>query len=138
MLRTDDSNVIPNRERLPLIRYLASCTPKNSRVLVSGFGPEIAVLAHRPFAAGLPTWIPGYNTHREDVERAVAQLGRETVSIAVMLEGTAAFTKGWPALADDLLARHFVERTWRLDGSDVVVWVPESVAAHAANAPPSC
>jgi hypothetical protein len=137
-LRTGDPNVIPNRERLPLIRYIASCTPEHSRVLVSGFGPEIPVLAHRAFAGGLPTWIPGYNTRREDVERAAAQLGRETVSIAVMLEGTAAFTKGWPALADELLARRFVERTWRLDGSDVVVWVPEDVAAQAPSAPPGC
>ena len=51
-------DVIPNRERLPLIRYLASCTPESSRVLVSGFGPEIPVLARRPFADGLPSWIP--------------------------------------------------------------------------------
>jgi hypothetical protein len=138
MLRTEAPEVIPNRERWPLIRYLASCTPERSRVLVSGFGPEIAVLAGRPFAAGLPTWIPGYSTHPRDEERAVAQLAREPVSIAVMLEGSTAFTNGWPRLAAVLRARSFVERTWRLNGTDIVVWIPQELAARSPDAPPTC
>lgn len=124
MLQTDAPEAIPNRERLPLIRYLASCTPETSRVLVSGFAPEIPVLARRPFAGGLPSWIPGYNTHPRDVERATSQLAREHVSMAVMLEGSASFVEEWPTLADALRARGFVERTWQLDGRSVVVWVP--------------
>jgi hypothetical protein len=124
MLQTDAPEAIPNREGLPLIRYLASCTPETSRVLVSGFAPEIPVLARRPFAGGLPSWIPGYNTHPRDVERATSQLAREHVSMAVMLEGSASFVEEWPTLADALRARGFVERTWQLDGSSVVVWVP--------------
>ena len=138
MLHTAAPEAIPNRERLPLIRYLASCTPAASRVLVSGFGPEIPVLAGRPFAGGVPSWIPGYNTHPRDVERAAAQLAREALSMAVMLEGSAAFVEEWPRLADDLRARRFVERTWQLDGSDVVVWIPEELAARAPSAPPRC
>ncbi|HLG58031.1 MAG TPA: hypothetical protein VI485_21980 [Vicinamibacterales bacterium] len=138
LLRRGAPEVIPNRERLPLIRYLESCTPPTSRVLVSGFGPEIPVLAHRPFAGGLATWIPGYYTHPAEVERAAARLLHERVSIAVMLEGAAAFTESWPALAADLRARHFVERSWRLDGTTVVVWVPDDVAARSPSAPPSC
>jgi hypothetical protein len=138
MLQTKTPEAIPDRERLPLIHYLASCTPAASRVLVSGFGPEISVLAHRPFAAGLPSWIPGYYTHPRDVERAAAQLARESVSIAVLLEGSAVFVDEWPRLAADLRARNFIERTWRLDGRDVVVWVPETVAAQAPDRPPAC
>lgn len=138
MLRIHDASVIPNRERLPLTRYLASCTPDDSRVLVSGFGPEIPVLTGRPFAGGLPSFIPGYATHTEDVERAAAQLARESVSMAVMLEGSAVFVDEWPRLAADLRARHFVERTWHLDGTDLVVWIPETVAARAPDAPPTC
>ncbi len=137
-LRAETPDVIPNRERLPLIRYLASCTPATSRVFVSGFGPEIAVLAHRGFAAGVPSWIPGYYTHPRDVERALARLARESVSLAVLLEGSAVFADEWPRVAADLRARNFVERTWRLDGGDVVVWVPEDVAARAHDAPPMC
>jgi hypothetical protein len=138
MLRTEAPEVIPNRERWPLIRYLASCTPERTRVLVSGFGPEISVLAGRPFAAGLPTWIPGYSTHPHDEERAVAQLAREPVSIAVMLEGSTAFTNGWPRLAAALRARNFVERTWHLNGTNIVVWIPQELATRSPDAPPSC
>jgi hypothetical protein len=138
MLRKETADAIPNRERLPLIRYVASCTPTASRVLVSGFGPEIPVLAHRPFAAGLPSWIPGYSTHPRDVERASAQLSRESVSIAVLLEGSAVFVEEWPRLAADLRARHFIERTWRLDGRDVVVWIPADVGERAPDTPPAC
>jgi hypothetical protein len=138
MLRNETPEAIPNHERLPLIHYLASCTPAAARVLVSGFGPEIPVLAHRPFAAGLPTWIPGYNTHPRDVERAATQLARESVSIAVLLEGSAVFADEWPRLAADLRARNFIERTWRLDDRDVVVWIPSDVAERAPNTVPTC
>ena len=138
MLRTEAPEAIPNRERLPLIRYLSSCTPATSRVLVAGFAPEIPVLSRRPFAGGLPSWIPGYYTDPRDVERAAAQLARETVSMAVLLEGSASFVEEWPRLAADLRARGFVERVWRLDGTDVVVWVPEELAARAPSAPPAC
>jgi len=138
MLRNETPNAIPNRERSPLIRYLASCTPAASRVFVSGFGPEISVLAHRPFAAGLPSWVPGYNTHSRDVGRAEAQLGRESVSIAVMLEGSAVFVEEWPRLAAHLRERNFVERTWRLDDGNVVVWVPANVGERAPDSPPAC
>jgi hypothetical protein len=138
MLQAEAPEVIPNRERLPLIRYLSSCTPATSRVLVAGFAPEIPVLARRPFAGGLSSWIPGYYTAPRDVERAAAQLGRETVSMAVMLEGSASFVEEWPRLAADLRARGLVERVWRLDGTDVVVWISEELAARAPSAPPAC
>jgi hypothetical protein len=138
MLRQEAPDAIPNRERLPLIRYLATCTPAESRVLVSGFGPELPVLARRPFAAGLPSWIPGYHTHPREVQRALAQLAREQVSLAVMLEGSAAFVDEWPQLAAELRARSMIERTWRLDGRDVVVWIPAELAARAPSAPPPC
>ena len=137
MLRAETPEVIPNHERLPLIRYLSSCTPVLSRVFVAGFAPEIPVLSRRPFAGGLPSWIPGYYINAPDVERGAAQLARETVSLAVMLEGSKAFEEEWPRLADDLRRRGFVERTWHLDGSDVVVWIPEQLAARAPSTPPT-
>jgi hypothetical protein len=138
MLQQETPKGMPNRQRLPLIRYLASCTPAASRVLVSGFGPEIPVLARRAFAGGLPSWIPGYHTHPRDLDRAASRLAGESVSIAVMLEGSDVFVDEWPPLAADLRARGFVERTWHLDGSDVVVWIPEELAARAPSAPPPC
>ena len=138
MLRDEAPEVIPNHERLPLIRYLSSCTPAMSRVFVAGFAPEIPVLSRRPFAGGLPSWIPGYYIDARDVERGAAQLSRETVSLAVMLEGSESFVEEWPRLAADLRRRGFVERTWHMDGSDVVVWVPQDLAAGAPSAPPHC
>ena len=138
MLRDEAPEVIPNHERLPLIRYLSSCTPAMSRVFVAGFAPEIPVLARRPFAGGLPSWIPGYYVDAGDEERGAAQLARETVSLAVMLEGSESFVEEWPRLAADLRRRGFVERTWHMDGSDVVVWAPEELAARAPSAPPRC
>jgi hypothetical protein len=138
MLRAKAPEMIPHRERLPLIRYLSSCTPVMSRVFVAGFAPELPILARRPFAGGLPSWIPGYYIDARDVTRAAAQLAREPVSLAVMVEGSESFVEEWPRLANDLRARGFVERTWRLDGADVVVWAPEGLAAQALSAPPQC
>jgi hypothetical protein len=106
--------------------------------MVSGFGPEIPVLAGRPYAAGLTVWLPGYYRDPGDVERAAQQLAREHVSMAIMLEGSAVFVEKWPRLAADLQARGLVERTWRLDGAEVIVWIPEDLAARAPDAPPTC
>jgi hypothetical protein len=58
--------------------------------------------------------------------------------MAVMLEGSTVFVEEWPRLAADLRARGFVERTWQMDESAVVVWVPEELAARAPSAPPPC
>jgi hypothetical protein len=133
-LREAKPEAVPDHALLPIVRYLAECTPATDRVLVSGFAPQIPVLAHRPFAAGLPAWLPGYYTNPSDVERAAALLSRESVSLVVMLEGSDVFTKQWPRLATDLRSRGFVERTWRLDDRSVVVWLP----ANRARDTPAC
>jgi hypothetical protein len=97
-------------------------------VFVSGFAPQLAVLANRPFAAGLPTWLAGYYTSDADVARARATLSRESVSLVVLLEGEEAFTTEWPGLAADLRARGLVQRTWALGDRTVTVWLPASRA----------
>ncbi|HEY1306820.1 MAG TPA: hypothetical protein VGF24_24875 [Vicinamibacterales bacterium] len=125
---------VPDLELLPLVDYLAACTPATDRVLVSGFAPQIPVLARRAFAAGLPSWFGGYYTSASEVDRAAAILAREQVSLAVMLDGAGAFTSAWPGLAADLRARGFVERTWKINDRAVVVWLP----ADRARDTPSC
>jgi hypothetical protein len=127
-LREAKPDAVPDHALLPIVRYLAACTPATERVLVSGFAPQIPVLAGRAFAAGLPAWLPGYYTNPSDIERAAALLSRESVSLVVMLEGSDAFTKQWPRLATDLRARGFVERSWKVDDRSVVVWLPASRA----------
>src|SRR4029453_7384859 len=66
-VRQVSPEIMPNPSLAPLVEYLAHCTGPDDRILVAGFGPEIPVLAHRPFAARLPTWIPRYFHHRAHV-----------------------------------------------------------------------
>ena len=108
---------IPNRERLPLIRYLSSCTPPTSRVLVSGFGPEIPVLAHRPFAGGAPLVDSGIQ-HAPARRRTRGCDSHESRCRwrSCSKDRRRSSTSG-RRLAADLRARRFVERTWRLDGT---------------------
>jgi hypothetical protein len=105
-------------------------------VLVSGFEPQIPVLARRSFAAGHPILQQNYYTGEADQQRAVAQLSRETVSMVILFDGSDAFRRGWPAIAAELSAREFVERTWRLGSREVTVWLPPARAdvtpAHLA------
>jgi len=131
-LRHVSPDIIPSPALAPLIAYLADCTRPDDRVLVTGFGPEIPVLAHRPFAARLPTWIPGYYEDRADVDRALTQLGREQLGAAVFLDGTTAVARSWPTLLHAIQARGFEEHTVSVGGPRLRVWLP-SVAAAASD-----
>ena len=123
----------PNPRLAPLVAYLTRCTSPDQRVLVSGFGPEIPVLADRAFAAGLPSWIPGYYQSPADVEHALARFRRENVAVAVMLEGSDAFVTAWP-----LLGRELTQRGWEAHPMPVVddrvsVWLPHSTTQRSVD-----
>jgi hypothetical protein len=85
-------DIMPDPQRAPLVRFIERCTGPDERVLIGGFGPELPVLAHRGFAGGLPDWLRGYYDAPADVARARAQLAREHVAMAVMLDGGDAFS----------------------------------------------
>jgi hypothetical protein len=91
---------------------------------VSGFGPEIPVLAHRPFAGGLPAWIPGYYDAPADVDRAIARLRREQVGSAIMLDGSAVLTNSWPQLGQWIRERGLEEHAVPTVDGRVRVWLP--------------
>ena len=116
--------VMPNPSLAPLVAYLTQCTGPDDRVLVTGFGPEIPVLAHRPFAGRLPTWIPAYYEDRADVNRALMQLGRERLGAAVFLDGTTVVARSWPAILQAVQDRGFMEYTAAPINSRVRVWLP--------------
>ena len=130
-LRTASAEIQPNPALAPLVNYLARCTAADDRVLVSGFGPEIPVLAHRPFASGLASWIPGYYEDAPDVARAIAQLDREQVGAAVMLDGSRVFFTLWPALGDWLTTRGFEEYSLTSINDRMRVWLPRAASTVA-------
>ncbi len=125
-LENGSPDIQPNPALAPLVDYLARCTLASDRVLVSGFGPEIPVLAHRPFASGLASWIPGYYDDPADVARAIAQLNRERVGAAVMLDGSTVFMSSWPDLGRWVRERALEEHAVPSIDSRIRVWLPRA------------
>jgi hypothetical protein len=129
-LRRVSPEIMPNPSLAPLVGYLAQCTAPDARIFVAGFGPEIPALAHRPFAARLPTWIPGYYDDPADVNRALTQLGRERLGAAVFLDGSMVVARFWPALWQAIQERGFEEYTVTAVNSRVRVWLPHTADAR--------
>ena len=129
-LRRVSPEIMPNPSLAPLVGYLARCTGLDDRVVVAGFGPEIPLLAHRPFAARLPSWIPGYYDDSAEVDRALMQLDHERLGAAVFLDGSMVVARFWPALLQAIRARGFEEYAVAAVNSRVRVWLP-----HATDAP---
>jgi hypothetical protein len=113
----------PVNNLIPITGYLQRCTAPTTRVLVVGFGPQIPVYAHRPFAGGTPTWLPRYYEHPDDVRTALGWLEKETVGGIVMLEGSAAFSKSWPDVAEFFRARRFTTHVLHTSDTDFELWL---------------
>ena len=126
-LRQVSAEIIPNPSMAPLIAYLSQCTDPHDRVLVTGFGPEIPALARRPFAARLPTWIPGYYEDAADVNRALARLRDERLGAAVFLDGTPVVEHSWPALMAAIRDRGYDEYAPGSNNGRLRVWLPHEV-----------
>jgi len=127
-LRQVSPTIMPNPSIAPLVTYLSHCTRPDERILVAGFGPELPVLAHRPFAARLPTWIPGYYENAADVDRAVMRLRGEQLGAAVFLDGTTVVARSWPAIMRSIRDRGFDEYAVASINPRTRVWLPHAVA----------
>jgi len=128
-LQRVSADIQPQPSLAPLAAYLARCTGATDRILVGGFGPEIPVLAHRPFASGLPDWIPGYYEDPRDVARAIARLNREAVGAVVMLNGAETFARSWPDIDRWIRDRGFEDHAVASIDARVRVWLPREQAA---------
>ena len=124
-------DAFPVNNLLPIVGYLQRCTAPTTRVLVVGFGPQIPVYAHRPFAGGAPTWLPRYYEHPDDVRAALGWLEKETVGAIVMLEASAAFTKSWPDVVEFFRARRFTTHLLHASDTDFELWLAPR-APHAS------
>jgi len=127
-LRALSTDIIPNPSMAPLIAYLSICTRPDERVLVAGFGPEIPALSHRPFAARLPSWLPGYYEDVSDVHRALTSLRGERLGAAIFLDGTAAVSRSWPAIVQAIRDRGFDEYPVGAINPRIRVWLPRAAS----------
>ena len=135
--RTSDRLVHASAEIQPspryplLVSYLSRCTSPAQRVFVSGFAPQIPFLADRPYAAGLPSWIPGYYDTPADMMRARARLDRENVSAVVLLEGAEVFEESWPDLAKWFREHRFERYDSARLGEGITLWLaPPDVSSR--------
>ena len=87
------ARVPPSLSLLPdtagMAAYVRGCTPPGSRVLVSGFLPELYYFADRGFAGGTPVFFGGHWSSVRDQELTIEKLRREFVPLAIVDPGFA-------------------------------------------------
>jgi len=87
------ARVPPSLSLLPdtagMAAYVRGCTPPGSRVLVSGFLPELYYFADRGFAGGTPVFFGGHWSSARDQELTIEKLRRDFVPLAIVAPGFA-------------------------------------------------
>lgn len=104
---------------VPFFRYARECTPRDTRILVTGFAPEIAYYARRGFAGGHPSLYRGYYSSPADQQDIIGRLARERVLFVVASpEGVADFADSFP-IVDRYVTEHFAPLAeFAVDGFD--------------------
>ena len=133
-LVNESPEIQPSPQYPALVTYLSRCTQPAQRVFVIGFAPQIPFLARRPFAGGLPSWIPGYYETAADSRRARGRLDRENVAAVVLLEGADAFEHSWPEIAGWFHEHRFEPHDAPRVGDGVNVWLASSGSSSRVDA----
>jgi hypothetical protein len=133
-LRRDDPGLVSGPLIVDLAAYIKRCTLPHERVIVSGFAPEIPILAGRPFAGGLPSWLLGYYVLPADARIIERHLSREEVGAVVLLEGPRVFVLSWPSVASRLRESGFAEYAFPPQAPEVRLWLRPIEAPHAVDA----
>jgi hypothetical protein len=133
-LRRSDPELVTGPLFADLASYLARCTAPRERVIVSGFAPEIPILAGRQFAGGLPAWLLGYYVLPPDAQIIERHLRQEEVGAVVLLEGSRVFMLSWPTVARGLLDTGFQEYAFPADSTGVHLWLRPGAGTSATDA----
>jgi hypothetical protein len=133
-LRRSDPRLVSGPVFVDVAAYIKRCTPPHERVIVSGFAPEIPLLAERPFAGGLPSWLLGYYVLPPDVRIIERHLSREEVGAVVLLEGPRVFVLSWPSVAARLRASGFTEYAFPPKAPELLLWLRPVGALQAIDA----
>jgi hypothetical protein len=128
-LQRSDPGLFTGPLFVDLAAYIRRCTPPHERVIVSGFAPEIPVLAERPFAGGLPSWLLGYYVLPDDARIIDRHLSHEDVGAVVLLEGARVFVVSWPSVASRLRDNGFEEYAFPPKAPELLLWLRATGAA---------
>ena len=108
-------------EMRPFFDYAARCIPRDDRLLVAAFLPEVAVLAQRPFAGGQIVFMPGALDTKADHERVMRRLDRQRVPIAVFRRPAYdELARQFPELDAYIRGRFTEVARWSLGDDDAV------------------
>jgi hypothetical protein len=78
------SGPVPLDSEPNAVEYVRMCTAPTDRVLVVADAPEIVAMAGRWFAAGQPTFRPGFYTLESDQRQTLERLRRESVPVVLL------------------------------------------------------
>jgi len=112
----------PAQHLRPFFDFTDRCVPRDSRLLVAAFLPEVPVLARRAFAGGQVWFIPGAMATPDDHRRVMEHLARERVLFAVVRRpGYIDLAHEFPEL-DAYITQHFTSiAEYSIGGDDRIV-----------------
>jgi hypothetical protein len=108
--RVPERDHIPSRYALalmPFMAYVDRCTAPQDRLLVTGFDPEINVIANRGFAGGHSSFRPHFYTSDADQARSVDTLRRQSVPFVVSISQVYPELKAQMPAVIEYIERHF-------------------------------